>query len=361
MLDVNSGGVEKEMIMAEKFPTTEETPTEDAPEDTPETTIPAHETNQARVDERLPDDLLDVYFQQVGQREMLEPEDEARLAKCIARGNEAESILKGTYPEDEHVLLNPSDLDAEQLQQMVKEGRSAFQTFVEANLRLVITLAAEYSRKYNSAEFEVLVQEGNIGLLRAVEKFDPERGFRFSTYARWWIKRTMQWSASQQDIIRLPENLYEDIKRLHASYDRLAGETDREPTTAELAEAANLTQDKVSKLLSFTPPKIYSLHKPLGEDEDGELADKVAVADDDPEREVMTQADVEWVQQLLSDSDHVSETGKAMLRLRYGLHGGEPETLSDIGRRYGVSRDRARHLVNKTRDALRKAIEDREG
>ncbi|PSO43198.1 hypothetical protein BRC19_01605 [Candidatus Saccharibacteria bacterium QS_5_54_17] len=351
--------------MAEKFPTTEETPTEDIPEATPESapevTIPAYETHQARAGEPIPDDLLDVYFQQVGQREMLEPEEEVHLAKCIARGNEAESILEGSHPEDGHVFLDSEPQDAEQLQQMVEEGRSAFQTFVEANLRLVITLAAEYSRKYNSAEFEVLVQEGNIGLLRAVEKFDPERGFKFSTYAAWWINREIRRSLPEQDTIHLSQNLYGDLKRLHASYERLAAGTDREPTTPELAEAANLTQDRVSKLLSYTPPRTYSLHKPLGEDEDGELGDKVAVADDDPEREVMAQAEVEWVQQLLSASDRISEDGKGMLRLRYGLHGGEPETLSDISRRYGVSRDRARHLVNKTRAALRRAIEDMEG
>ena len=282
---------------------------------------------------RVPEDLLDLYFGELGKVRLLTAEDEVRLAKTIEAGREAEQRLaEGDLSEEER----------EELERRVAEGREAFDTFVAANLRLVVNIAAKFSRR-SRLDLAELIQEGNLGLIRAVEKFDWRRGFKFSTYATWWIRQAIQRGAAHSErAIRLPVMLHEGLVMIRAARNRIEAETGREPTIAELAEATRMTEDKVRTALEGDHT-VTSLDRRVGDDADsGELGDFVAVASDSPADEVVEREYASGVFNLAKD--RLDDRSWHVLQRRFGLDGRDPATLDAIGKELGVSRESVRKI-----------------
>lgn len=285
-------------------------------------------TADPRKESGLPDsgaETLDWYFNNLEQtsQTLLTSEQEKELAGIIQQGIEAGEVLSAN-----------DDLGFEQkeaLESRVVEGMHAFNYFVESNLRLVVKIAAQFNR-WNHHRLEDLVQEGNIGLMRAVEKFDPSRGYRFSTYAKWHIRHSVQRALEDKErTIRLPSNLYKAVTKVIAAYRRIETELGRRPTHEELAKATKLSKDMVNRAMYAEGVNVVaSLDDPLieGEENSGELGDIVAEAEDVPEKEavdnIFTQDVIRIAQQNLSPHNwHI-------LQRRFGLNGGEPATLEQI-------------------------------
>src|SRR5688500_618858 len=267
----------------------------------------------------VPEDLLDLYFSELGKVRLLTAADEVRLAKTIEAGREAQEKL------DAGVTKNRAALESQ-----VREGQAAFDHFVAANLRLVGSVAAQFSKR-SSLELGELIQEGNLGLLRAVEKFDWRRGYKFSTYATWWIRQaTQRGVAGSERTIRLPVALDDALVKVRAASARLESETGREPAVAELAEATRLTPEKVERALEGDH-SMTSLDRPVGFDSDAsDLGEFVAIAQDSPADEVVEahfRADLFRMARTSLD-----ERSWYVLQRRYGLDGRQAETLDALGR-----------------------------
>ena len=283
----------------------------------------------------VPEDLLDLYFSELGKVRLLTAEDEVRLAKTIERGREAQEKLDAGEVKGK---------DKQALEAAVREGQAAFDHFVAANLRLVVSVAAQFSKR-SSLELGELIQEGNLGLLRAVEKFDWRRGYKFSTYATWWIRQAIQRGvAGSERTIRLPVALHDALVKVRAATARLESETGREPTIEELAEATRLTPDKVERALEGDH-SMTSLDRPVGYDSDAsDLGEFVAIADDSPAEEVVEGMFREGLFQMAQDS--LDERSWYVLQRRYGLDGAQSVTLDALGRELGLSRESVRKIEN---------------
>jgi RNA polymerase nonessential primary-like sigma factor len=287
----------------------------------------------------VPEDLLDLYFTELGKVRLLTGDDEARLAKAIEAG-----VLAGQ-------LLADGDPRHAELERTVREGRAAFDHFVAANLRLVVSVAAQYSKRSN-LDLGELIQEGNLGLIRAVEKFDWRRGFKFSTYATWWIRQAIQRGiAGSERTIRLPVALHDALVKVRAARARLEAETGREPSVAELAKATRLSVERVTRALD-SDHVVTSLDRRIGHDADaGELGDFVAVAPDAPELEVV---DREHTAEVFARArDHLDERSWYILSRRFGLDGDGIATLEVLGRELGLSRESVRKIEYQALAVLR--------
>ena len=292
----------------------------------------------------VPDDLLDLYFAELGKVRLLTAQDEVRLAQAIEAGLEAQATLAG----------DPARGDVEELRRRAREGQAAFDHFVAANLRLVISVASKFSRR-SSLELSELVQEGNLGLIRAVEKFDWRRGYKFSTYATWWIRQAIQRGvAGSERTIRLPVALHDALLKVRAARARLEGLLGREPTLDELAEATHLPPERIVRALA-SERHTTSLDRRVGTSDDGsELGEFVAVADDVTDDEV--------VERLLVDE--VLEAGRTrldarswyVLQRRFGLDGGAPPTLDALGAELGLSRESVRKIETQALARLQDAL-----
>ena len=282
----------------------------------------------------VPEDLLDLYFSELGKVRLLTAEDEVRLAKTIEAGREAQSKLDKGAPAKERRALEAQ----------VREGQAAFDHFVAANLRLVVSVAAQFSKR-SSLELGELIQEGNLGLLRAVEKFDWRRGYKFSTYATWWIRQAIQRGvAGSERTIRLPVALHDALVKVRAASARLESETGREPTVEELAEATRLTPEKVERALEGDH-SMTSLDRPVGYDSDAsDLGEFVAIADDSPADEVVEKEFREGLFTLAQN--RLDERSWYVLQRRYGLDGDQAVTLDALGRELGLSRESVRKIEN---------------
>jgi len=294
--------------------------------------IPSGSTEQ--VGEALP-----LYLQEIGRVALLTGPQEVELAQAIEAGNLAREKLSES-----------SALDREELAQLNHEiiaGENARRQLAEANLRLVVSVARRYMNR--GLPLGDLIQEGNIGLLRAVEKFDYRRGFKFSTYATWWIRQAVTRAISDHArTIRIPVHMVETINRLTRTMATLQQQLSREPTIDEIALAVELTPDRVREIMHMLPQPI-SLETPVGDDQETSLGDFV----EDRDAMGLEDAGARAVlrEQVATVLDSLGPRERRVLDLRYGLENGRQHTLDEIGAELGVTRERIRQIEAK---ALRK-------
>jgi RNA polymerase primary sigma factor len=282
------------------------------------------------------------YLKQIGKVPLLNAEQEVELAKRIEAGLFAEEKLAL-----ERTVLEFQVLD--DLEWIAEDGRRAKNHLLEANLRLVVSLAKRYTGR--GMLFLDLIQEGNLGLIRAVEKFDYTKGYKFSTYATWWIRQAITRAmADQARTIRIPVHMVEVINKLARVQRQMLQDLGREPTPEELAKELDMTPEKVVEVQKYGREPI-SLHTPLGEDGDSEFGDLI----EDSEAIVPADA-VSFTllqEQLHSVLDTLSEREAGVVSMRFGLTDGQPKTLDEIGKVYGVTRERIRQIESKTMSKLR--------
>ncbi len=280
------------------------------------------------------------YLKQIGKVALLNAEQEVQLAKRIEAGLFAdESITDGSV----------KDPDVDDYEWIAEDGRRAKNHLLEANLRLVVSLAKRYTGR--GMLFLDLIQEGNLGLIRAVEKFDYTKGYKFSTYATWWIKQAITRAmADQARTIRIPVHMVEVINKLARVQRQMLQDLGREPTPEELAKELDMTPEKVVEVQKYGREPI-SLHTPLGEDGDSEFGDLI----EDSEAVVPAEAvNFTLLQEQLHDVlDTLSEREAGVVSMRFGLTDGQPKTLDEIGKVYGVTRERIRQIESKTMSKLR--------
>jgi RNA polymerase primary sigma factor len=282
------------------------------------------------------------YLKQIGKVPLLNAEQEVELAKRIEAGLFAEEQTA-----DETAKLK--DKVRDEYEWISEDGRRAKNHLLEANLRLVVSLAKRYTGR--GMLFLDLIQEGNLGLIRAVEKFDYTKGYKFSTYATWWIRQAITRAmADQARTIRIPVHMVEVINKLARVQRQMLQDLGREPTPEELAKELDMTPEKVIEVQKYGREPI-SLHTPLGEDGDSEFGDLI----EDSEAIVPAEA-VSFTllqEQLHAVLDTLSEREAGVVSMRFGLTDGQPKTLDEIGKVYGVTRERIRQIESKTMSKLR--------
>ncbi len=282
------------------------------------------------------------YLKQIGNVALLNAEQEVELAKRIEAGLFAEEKLA----EERHIL---GDEFLDELEWIADDGARAKKHLLEANLRLVVSLAKRYTGR--GMLFLDLIQEGNLGLIRAVEKFDYTKGFKFSTYATWWIRQAITRAmADQARTIRIPVHMVEVINKLARVQRQMLQDLGREPTPEELAKELDMTPEKVVEVQKYGREPI-SLHTPLGEDGDSEFGDLIEDSEAIQPGEAVSFTLLQ--EQLHSVLDTLSEREAGVVSMRFGLTDGQPKTLDEIGKVYGVTRERIRQIESKTMSKLR--------
>ena len=292
-------------------------------------------------------DSTRVYMQEIGRVPLLTQREEVRLAEKVAQGMAAEEELALHAAAETLDSIEPARRS--RLERHVRIGDAAKGDLTQANLRLVVSIAKRYSGR--GIPLLDLIQEGNLGLMRAVEKFDHLKGFKFSTYATWWIRQAITRAiADQARTIRITVHMVEVMSRVRREQRRLTQENGREPTMDELAECCDLTAARVEELLKIAQDPL-SLDTPVGNEEDVSLADFVedSRAVRPAEAATRTMLCVE-VGEVLGQ---LSEREQEVVRLRFGLDDGRPRTLEEVGRTFGVTRERIRQIESKTLAKLR--------
>jgi RNA polymerase sigma factor (sigma-70 family) len=296
--------------------------------------------------ERDDEDLVRLYLTDIGQYTLLTKDDEVRLAKAIEAGKEATTQLDGEK------TLTPSK--RRELRRTAGRGETAERQFVQSNLRLVVSIA----KKYQASGLPLLdlIQEGNLGLMHAVEKFDWRKGFKFSTYATWWIRQAItRGIANTGRTIRLPVHAGDTLARLQKARSRLELKYGRPATLAELSREVEMPEDKVTEALRFAAEPL-SLSEPLREDGDAELGDVVEDRSAESPFEVAATALLpEEIARLLAPLD---EREREILKLRFGLDRGEPRTLEEVGEHFNLTRERIRQIEARAMSKLRHPSSD---
>jgi len=297
---------------------------------------------EEEMDRELIGDSLGIYLREIGRAQLLTAEEEVALAQAIERGQEAEQRLQSDD-------ISPEELD--DLKKAVEEGKAARHKLIEHNLRLVVSIARRYVG--HGMPLADLIEEGNLGLMRAAEKFDWRRGFRFSTYATWWIRQAVTRGLAEGGrTIRLPVHVGEALTKIGRETQRLSLELGREPTNQELAEATGLSPERIDEYKNASRLPL-SLEAPLGEDgetnlgevlEDTEAANPEHIAD-----HTMLGEDIKRA------LERLNERQRAIIIMRYGLYGGQPMTLEAAGRKLGVTRERARQIEQEALNRLRQS------
>ncbi len=297
------------------------------------------------------EDSIRVYLQEIGRIRLLRPDEEIELARKIADLLQLEEIAaqfeqdNGRQPDNREwaVLV---DMPPVKFRRRLMLGRRAKEKMVQSNLRLVVSIAKKYMNR--GLSFQDLIQEGSLGLIRAAEKFDHEKGYKFSTYATWWIRQAITRAiADQSRTIRLPVHLYETISRIKKTTKVLSQEFGRKPTEEEIAESMEMTIEKL-RFIAKSAQLPISLETPIGKEEDSRLGDFIEADIENPEQDVaknLLREDLEGVLATLSPRE------RDVLRLRYGLDDGRMKTLEEIGQIFDVTRERIRQIEAK---ALRK-------
>jgi len=286
-------------------------------------------------------DLVRIYLREIGRVPLLTAEDEVELAKAIEAGLFADEKLTGSLP--------CRGARRAELSLLAAEGLRAKQRLIEANLRLVVSIAKRYIGR--GLSFLDLIQEGNLGLIRAVEKFDYTKGYKFSTYATWWIRQAITRAmADQARTIRIPVHMVEVINKLARVQRQMLQDLGREPTPEELAAELDMTPEKVIEVQKYGREPI-SLHTPLGEDGDSEFGDLIEDSEAIQPGEAVSFTLLQ--EQLHSVLDTLSEREAGVVSMRFGLTDGQPKTLDEIGKVYGVTRERIRQIESKTMSKLR--------
>jgi RNA polymerase primary sigma factor len=312
----------------------------DAPqEEEVEETRPAGEADLGRP-AAATSDLVRIYLREIGRVPLLTAEDEVELAKSIEAGLFADEKLRGSFSLD--------GAEVADLQFLVAEGERAKQRLIEANLRLVVSIAKRYIGR--GLVFLDLIQEGNLGLIRAVEKFDYTRGYKFSTYATWWIRQAITRAiADQARTIRVPVHMVETINKLARVQRQLHQDLGREATPDEIAAEMGIEPDRVADIQRIAQEPV-SLQSPIGEEE-SDLGD--FIEDADAVVPIEAAAFIMLQDQLERVLDDLSCREQRIIQLRFGLTDGHPRTLEEVGREFGVTRERIRQIESKTLAKLR--------
>ena len=286
------------------------------------------------------DDHVKMYLKEIGKVNLLTPEEELSLAKRMADGETAKEQI-------EEIGENIDEDSKKQIDLLIADGEKAKKSLAEANLRLVVSIAKRYVGR--GMLFLDLIQEGNLGLIKAVEKFDYRKGYKFSTYATWWIRQAITRAiADQARTIRIPVHMVETINKLVRVSRQLVQELGREPTPEELAKELNMPVDKVREISKISQEPV-SLETPIGEEEDSHLGD--FIPDEDAPAPSEAASFVLLKEQLGAVLETLSEREAKVLRLRFGLDDGRARTLEEVGKEFDVTRERIRQIEAK---ALRK-------
>lgn len=291
------------------------------------------------------DDTISLYLKEVSRIPLLTAEDEIELAKAMRRGEQAQKKLDTANDDPANNALSAAEFL--NLQQQVEAGEEARKKLTQANSRLVISMAKKYIGQ--GVPFLDLIQEGNMGLMRAVEKFDHERGHKFSTYATWWIRQSITRAiADQGRTIRVPVHMNDRIRRLYRVSRRLEQELGREPTVEELAPEMDLAPERVERIIEISQRPL-SLEKPVGEEKDSELGEFIEAQEvPDPDEEAAHQVLRDDIEKLLTV---LTPREARVLELRYGLMDGHSYTLKEVGEKFGLTRERIRQIE---KEALRR-------
>jgi len=292
-------------------------------------------------------DLVRVYLKDIGRVALLNAEQEVDLAKRIETGLFAAEKLRQAEVGEIKLRRNMPKKDLEWL---AEDGFKARNDLLEANLRLVVSLAKRYTGQ--GLELLDLIQEGNIGLVRGVEKFDYTKGYKFSTYATWWIRQALQRAVADKGrTIRVPVHMHEQINKILRVKRDLATEYDREPTSAEVAEYLDITPDKVEEVLGYGQ-ETRSLNTPVGDDGTAELSDFIEDMDTPNAAEII---DFGLLQNKLRNVlDNLPARSATVMRMRFGLDYGRAYTLDEVGKQLGLTRERIRQIERDTLRDLRK-------
>jgi RNA polymerase primary sigma factor len=280
----------------------------------------------------LMEDAVQLYLREIGEVPLLNAEEEVALAQQIARGQKARKHLENE--------AYRSGNEREALEHDLALAAEARRYLIRANLRLVVSVAKKYIG--SPLSFMDLVQEGNIGLMRAVEKFDYQRGNRFSTYATWWIRQAVSRAIAEQSrLIRLPVHLSEAITQLRRTVYQLEQELEREPTPEEIARAMNIEERKVKRLMRASKQPV-SIEQPLNNEQEGRLSEVLADENLEPPIEIAAQHMLR--EELLEALNELTERERKVLTLRYGLNDGKRRTLEEVGVAFGITRERTRQI-----------------
>ncbi|HEY5662413.1 MAG TPA: RNA polymerase sigma factor RpoD [Ilumatobacter sp.] len=284
-------------------------------------------------------DTVRLYLREIGQVDLLTAEDERRLAQLIEAGHQAATLIDaGATVDEERALLRA-----------VQRGERAKSELTQANLRLVVSIAKRYSGR--GMQLLDLIQEGNLGLMRAVDKFDHTKGFKFSTYATWWIRQAITRSiADQARTIRIPVHMVEHMNRLTRTRRQMHQELEREPTVDELAEKLQMEPEKVRDLLRISLDPL-SLDSPVGEEDESNLGDFIEDFNVDSPADAANKTMLhEAVEEVLGE---LTDREQEIVRMRFGLDGERAKTLEEVGKEFGVTRERIRQIEAKTLAKLR--------
>jgi RNA polymerase primary sigma factor len=290
-------------------------------------------------------DPVRMYLQEIGRVDLLSAEEEVSLAQRIEAGLAAAE-------EQADLAATGGEADSEQrvaLRRLVRDGKDAERALTRANLRLVVSIAKRYVGR--GMLLLDLVQEGNLGLMRAVEKFDWTKGFKFSTYATWWIRQAITRAiADQARTIRIPVHMVESINKVHRMQREMIQELEREPTVDELAVEVDMTAERVREILRISQDPL-SLDSPVGEEDDSNLADFIQDTQAEAPAEVAARHMMGTA--VVEALDDLNDREKQVVRLRFGLDDGQPRTLEEVGKEFGVTRERIRQIEAKTLAKLR--------
>ena len=290
-------------------------------------------------------DPVRMYLKEIGRVSLLNGEQEVELAKRIEAGGHAAVRLADAAAAGEEL----DRMEELRLQRLARDGENAKQALTQANLRLVVSIAKRYVGR--GMQLLDLIQEGNLGLMRAVEKFDYTKGFKFSTYATWWIRQAITRAiADQARTIRIPVHMVESINKVYRVQRQMMQELEREPTVEELAEKVDMTPQRVREIQRISQDPL-SLDSPVGEEDDSNLGDFI----EDQQAEAPAEA---AARKMLGDAviealDELNDREKQVVRLRFGLDDGQARTLEEVGREFGVTRERIRQIESKTLAKLR--------
>jgi RNA polymerase primary sigma factor len=339
LMDLGVDVAEDEAIIAEEE--------EEAKEQKPEAVDPDEDRVRARreVDMALKaptNDPVRMYLKEIGRVALLTAQEEVWLAKRIEAGVFATEKLQ-----KERTKMSPDKLM--EVEWLERDGAMAKRHLVEANLRLVVSIAKRYVGR--GMAFLDLIQEGNLGLIRAVEKFDYTKGYKFSTYATWWIRQAITRAiADQARTIRIPVHMVETINKLVRIQRQLLQDYGREPTADEIGLQMELSPEKVREIQKISQEPV-SLETPIGEEEDSHLGDFIP---DDEAVVPLERASFKLLQEQLESVLHtLTDREKEVIRLRFGLVDGQPRTLEEVGKKFGVTRERIRQIESKTLSKLR--------
>jgi len=290
------------------------------------------------IEREVSDEAIRQYLDGIGSYNLLDAEDEVRLAKAIETGRKADGALES----------EKDDKKRRNLHQMVRAGEEARQTFIRCNLRLVVSIAKRYG--HAKLPFLDLVQEGNLGLIRAVEKFEYRKGFKFSTYATWWIRQAITRAiADKSRTIRVPVHMMDTINQLHSAEGNLTKRLGRQPTDEELADESGLTVEKITEARKVAPEPV-SIFEPVGDDNAmlGDFIEDLDAAA--PFDLIASKLNIENLRFVL---ERLTDRERTIIEMRYGLGGGDPATLDEVGRHFNVTRERIRQIEAKALAKMR--------